>query len=608
MNNLVNGDEYIKMTDISNLCMVCLGAKDENGICSVCRQAEDIIQKSPLLPLKSVIAQRYIIAKAHKRNSEGITYAAYDTKLEKSVSVREFYPDAFCERDIDLISVLPKAGTSEAYERYLNSFISLWTKLMRLKGITALITVTDVFRLNGTAYAVYDESERVTLRDYLLETKEGFIPWDKSRILFMPVLSTIGTLHTSGIFHRGINPQSFIFSKDGKLKLTDFCIEAVRSPAGALESEIFEGYAPIEQYSLNKPADARTDIYSFCSVIYRSLIGTTPIDAKTRAENDRMMIPAKFAEQLPPYVINALINGMAVEPDDRTDNIEQLRCDLSASPRAIGASAPSYSPEKEIPSQQETKNIFIEPLSDEPAKIQQSPKKSPAVTTEAYTSSASSKKKNALIAVLCVILAILVLGIGILAGEIVKLSGGRREEQTTVSGSSIVQVPSFVGGYISDIITNPQYTEYFVFKTVTENSSTVMAGVVINQNIPENAQATKGETIILTVSSGPRSFQLDDVSGWTYEQANAHFTSLGLVCQQSQIHNDGTHVGGVIAETIPAAESVVKQGDIITIVTYTSPDEENSSENQNMSGNSVEDFLQSLNPSESTTAAQAPVQ
>lgn len=608
MNNLVNGDEYIKMTDISNLCMVCLGAKDENGICSVCRQAEDIIQKSPLLPLKSVIAQRYIIAKAHKRNSEGITYAAYDTKLEKSVSVREFYPDAFCERDIDLISVLPKAGTSEAYERYLNSFISLWTKLMRLKGITALITVTDVFRLNGTAYAVYDESERVTLRDYLLETKEGFIPWDKSRILFMPVLSTIGTLHTSGIFHRGINPQSFIFSKDGKLKLTDFCIEAVRSPAGALESEIFEGYAPIEQYSLNKPADARTDIYSFCSVIYRSLIGTTPIDAKTRAENDRMMIPAKFAEQLPPYVINALINGMAVEPDDRTDNIEQLRCDLSASPRAIGASAPSYSPEKEIPSQQETKNIFIEPLSDEPAKIQQSPKKSPAVTTEAYTSSASSKKKNALIAVLCVILAILVLGIGILAGEIVKLSGGRREEQTTVSGSSIVQVPSFVGGYISDIITNPQYTEYFVFKTVTENSSTVMAGVVINQNIPENAQATKGETIILTVSSGPRSFQLDDVSGWTYEQANAHFTSLGLVCQQSQIHNDGTHVGGVIAETIPAAESVVKQGDIITIVTYTSPDEENSSENQNMSGNSVEDFLQSLNPSENTTAAQAPVQ
>lgn len=596
------------MTDISNLCMVCLGTKDENGLCSVCRQAEDIVQTSPLLPLKSVIAQRYIIAKAHKRNSEGITYAAYDMKLEKSVSVREFYPESFCKRDADLITVLQKSGTAEVYDRYLNSFISLWTKLMRLKGITALITVTDVFKINGTAYAVYDESERVTLRDYLLETKEGFIPWDKARMLFMPVLSTIGTLHTSGIFHRGINPLSFVFSKDGKLKLTDFCIEAVRSPAGALDSEIFDGYAPIEQYSLNKKTDARTDIYSFCSVIYRSLIGTTPIDAKTRAENDRMMIPAKFAEQLPPYVINALINGMAVEPDDRTDNIEQLRSDLSASPRAVGASAPGYFPERTVRAQQETKNIYIEPLTDEPVKAQPVPRKSAPVTAEAPAPSSSSRKKNALIAVLCVILAILVLGIGILAGEIVKLSGGANEEQTTVSGSSIVQVPSFIGGYISDIITNPQYTEYFVFKTITENSSTVMAGVVINQSIPENAQATKGETIILTVSSGPRSFQLDDVSGWTYEQAQAHFTSLGLVCKQSQIHNDGTHVGGVIAETIPAAESVVKQGDIITIVTYTSLDEEIQSESPNMSGNSVEDFLQGLNPTENTTAAQTPVQ
>ncbi len=596
------------MTDISNLCMVCLGKKDENGLCPVCRQAEDIIQESPLLPLKSVIAQRYIIAKAHKRNCEGITYAAYDMKLEKSVSIREFFPEEFCERDADLISVVPKANKENVYDQYLNSFISMWNKLHRLKGITALITVTDVFKVNSTAYAVYDESERITLRDYLLDTKEGFIPWDKARILFMPVLSTIGTLHTSGVFHRGINPSSFIFSKDGKLKLTDFSIEPARSPAGALDAEIFDGFAPLEQYLPDKKTDAASDIYSFCAVLYRTLIGSTPIDAKTRAENDRMMIPAKFAEQLPPYVINALINGMAVDSEDRTDNIEQLRSDLSASQRAIGASAPKYSPSEKTQPVTVNKPNYVEPLSDEP-KVQQPQKTPPVKYNTQPAEKKDSGKKNALIVFLCIVLALLLFSIGFLVHRLVNLTEAPPSEETTVSGSTIVQVPSFIGGNISDIITNPQYTEYFTFQTQNESSATVMAGIVINQSIPVNAQATKGETIILTVSTGPRSFQLQDVSGWTYEQAEEALTSQGLKCQKSQIHNDGTHVGGVIAETIPAAGSVVKEGDIITIVTYTSLEEDESQTGgADMGGNSVEDFLQSFTTTQPAPEAQIPVQ
>ena len=310
------------MTDISNLCMECLGTKNESGVCTRCGKEEDIIQPSPLLPIKSVIAQRYLIAKAHKQNGECFTYAAYDMKLEKAVSVREFFPGRSAERDIDLINVIPKEGMEKVYSQHLNSFISLWQKIMRLKGVTALITVNDVFQCNGTAYAVYDESERITLRDYLLDTEEGFITWDQARILFMPVLSTIGTLHTSGIVHKGIAPASFIFTKDGRLKLTDFCTEHVRIKGGFGDAEIFDGYAPIEQYSVPAKTDAKTDIYSFCCVLYRSLIGSLPIDARERAENDRMMIPARFAEQLPAYVINALINGMSIYPEDRTDNIE----------------------------------------------------------------------------------------------------------------------------------------------------------------------------------------------------------------------------------------------------------------------------------------------
>lgn len=581
------------MTDISNLCMECLGTKNESGVCTRCGKEEDIIQPSPLLPIKSVIAQRYLIAKAHKQNGEGFTYAAYDMKLEKAVSVREFFPGRSAERDIDLINVIPKEGMEKVYSQHLNSFISLWQKIMRLKGVTALITVNDVFQCNGTAYAVYDESERITLRDYLLDTEEGFITWDQARILFMPVLSTIGTLHTSGIVHKGITPASFIFTKDGRLKLTDFCTEHVRIKGGFGDAEIFDGYAPLEQYSVPAKTDAKTDIYSFCCVLYRSLIGSLPIDARERAENDRMMIPARFAEQLPAYVINALINGMSIYPEDRTDNIEQLRSDLSASQRAIGASAPNYNPPAPKPVPQANTNAFVDKLSA-PASPKSPANESAKAKLLAEERKKATKKKNTQIKILCIILAVLLGVIGILSVQLIGISHGDENEQTTNS-STVVTVPYFVGAYIQDIIQNPAYTDYFIFNTQKEYRSDVQAGIVIDQSIPYNSTASKGDTIILTISAGPRNLPVPDVTGMTFEEAERIILSQGLTCKKSLIHNDGTHTGNTVAETIPAANEIIAEGKEVTIVVYTSLEEVTSEDaQQNTSGNAVQEFLEGL--------------
>lgn len=596
------------MTDISKLCMVCLGEIDEDGKCPNCGKDTDIDQLSPLLPIKTLIAQRYLIAKIQKKNSEGFTYSAYDLTLEKPVSVREFFPENFAERDVDELTVMPKQGKEEGFTKYFGEFNSLWTKIMRLKGLTSLINVTEVFHANGTVYAVYDESERITLRDYLLDTAEGYIPWEKARILFMPVLSTLGTLHTSGIIHKAINPTSFIFSKEGKLKLTDFSIFPVRVNTGEFETEIFDGYAPLEQYSEKDKIGASADIYAFCSVLYRSLIGTTPIDAKTRALNDQMMIPAKFAEQLPPYVINALINGMAIEASDRTNNVEQLRSDLSASPRVIGASAKPYEPE-DVPATPTTASSTIVTVKTPAPQV-----KTPAGSSSSVSHSKpqkqgntnKDKKKNSLITILIILLVLLVIGIGLLMGALFSRNTPPENEESTSQTSTIVSVPNFVGGHISDIITNEQYTAYFRFQTVEEYSSTVMAGMVIEQNIPVKSQATIGETIILTVSKGPKSFQLQDVTGLTYEQAEQILTQQGLRCVESAIHNDGTHQGGTIAETIPPKDSIVKEGDLITIVVYTKI-EEITSDSPAGGGNSVEEFLESImttEPSQETPPVQ----
>ena len=581
------------MTDISNLCMECLGTKTESGVCPHCGKDEDIVQDYPLLPLKSVLAQRYLIAKAHKRNCEGITYGAYDMKLERTVSVREFFPERTAARDADLISVTVKENFGNAHAQHKSAFIALWKKIMRLKGVSALITVTDVFECNGTAYAVYEESEKVTLRDFLLDTKEGYITWEQARILFMPVLSTLGTLHTSGVIHKGINPASFIFTKDGRLKLTDFCTDHARIGGGFATPEIFDGFAPFEQYSVPAKTDAKTDIYSFCCVLYRALIGTMPIDARERAENDRMMIPAKFAEQLPAYVINALIGGMSIHPDDRTENIEQLRNDLSASQRVIGASAPVYTPAKTTPPAAPAgKTVMTEPLN--PPKKKAPSREQIKAQLELEARKKDAKKKNVQIAVLCTLLVILLGCIGFLSMKLYSLQNPQGSNETT-NASTYVSVPNFIGGYIQDIISNPEYTEYFIIKTEQQHSTTVMANIVIDQNIPYNSTAAKGDTIILTVSAGPRTLAVPDVTGYTYEEAERLLTGQGFTCTKSLIHNDGTKTGGTVAETIPAKGEAITEGKPITIIVYTSLEEETSpAEEQNTGGNAVEEFLNGL--------------
>lgn len=341
------------MEDLSKLCLLCMEKKNAEGICPRCGSTRPVLQDTPFLPLGCIINERYYIGAKKRRNSEGCTYVAYDLRENRSCSIREFFPEALAVRTGEGIEVKTTAGNENAFADCLAAFRSLWSTLRRLRGLSALISVYDTFDANGTSYAVYAEAERFTLRDYLLQQNGGYVSWDEARILFMPVLSTLGTLHTSGIIHKGIDPNAFLMTDDGKLKLSGFSISQAKVCYGDLEPDVSDGYAPLEIYTELSDLGAWTDVYSFTAVIYRALIGTTPIASPVRAENDQMMFPAKFAEVLPPYVINAIINGMQIFPEDRTRNTEQLRSNLSASPRAVGASASIYSitgtPEPEPP-------------------------------------------------------------------------------------------------------------------------------------------------------------------------------------------------------------------------------------------------------------------
>lgn len=570
------------MENLSELCFSCMRPLNAEGVCPHCGDTAPILQESPLLSLGSIINDRYYIGKAIKSNGEGITYVAYDQKLEQACTLREFFPSTIAERDADGMTVLPLVGSQMAYDICHDAFFKLWSKLMRLKGLTALISVYDVFRANGTVYAVYSDSEETTLRTYLLSNGSGYIPWEQARILFMPVLSTLSTLHTSGIIHCGIDPSALIMSPNGKLKLTDFCISDVKTAYGELETDISDGYAPLEVYSETGDTGSWTDIYSFTAVLFRALVGSTPIPAPVRAQNDQMMIPAKFAEQLPPYVINAIINGMQLDEKDRTRNAEQLRSNLSASPRAIGASAANFTKnaselnakgvqersqrERSAAPQSDSASgagpaIYYEQVSEE--RIRK------AREAEAKANKKNNLRKRLTVLMVAVLLLMLV-GIGLVVSEIINSAGSKNTpQQQPTQQTEMISVPSFVGQMYDAVTSDTYYSTQLTFATVTQPSDTVPRGQVIAQDTPASSVVLKGTRITLTVSTGPNIFEIPDVSGQTYEAAYAALSSRGLVCQKSAKYNDGTHPSDTVAETVPEAGSQAKAGDTVYIVMWT---------------------------------------
>ena len=323
------------MINFNNLCPNCM--KDAGGetVCPHCGYRSDTPQLPLYLSVGTVVAHRYYVGRCVEGGGDGATYCAWDLNKNTPVMLREFLPEKIASRNTKTKCVFPLQDSRELYDACEKAFIELWGKLMRISGQLATINVIDTADDYSTHYAVYERLDGVTLRDYLINNVQGFLPWERARQLLMPLLSTLGTLHNAGIIHRGICPTNLIVGKDGKIKLTGFCIGQARTSNGCLKEKLYDGYSAIEQYDYNSRQGTWTDIYAFGAVLYRTLIGSEPLSAPSRFNNDRLMIPARFAEQLPAYVINGLVNALQIIPEDRTKNVEQLRAELSASPSAM---------------------------------------------------------------------------------------------------------------------------------------------------------------------------------------------------------------------------------------------------------------------------------
>ena len=528
------------MMNTDHLCMSCMREIGDENQCPYCGFHADSPQLAPYLPLRTVVAERYLAGKLLDYNGDGATYMGWDLEMNAPVTIREFLPDSIAERREDL-TLVPMAGCEITYRDCYQSFLELWRKLARMRGLSALILVFDIVEDHGTAYAISEYMEGVSLREYLLRSPSGYLSWEQARILFMPVLSTLGTLHSAGIIHRGISPTTLIVGKNGKMRITGFSIWQARTARGDLTAQLFPGYAAIEQYGFEGQQGPWTDIYSFSALLYRTLIGSTPLEATSRVTNDRLMVPGKFAEQLPAYVINALMNGLQILPEDRTRTVDQLRAELSAAP-GTSTAAIAYAGKEDAP--------YQEP-------VPSGRKKS------------ASGSKTALIAGLASIAACLVifavLSLTVWREDIGMFFTGGASTQASSNAPELVKVPDFRGLNYNNIKSNTDYTNAFFFETEYQDSDTQGKDVVLSQNIAYGTEVPKGSTIKLVLSSGNEEITLPDFKGQNYATVKLKLEEMGFQCRAIVEKNDDSERAGKVAEMLTTPEKGYKKGTVIYV-------------------------------------------
>lgn len=542
--------------NIDNLCMGCMNELYGEEKCPNCGFYTNTPQISPYLPLKSQIGDRYIIGKMMNANSEGAIYMGYDSVRKSPVTVREFLPEQFAGRNEDSKMLFIKDGYEELFEKYLGKFLDMWRRLARLRGLSALVPVVDIIESNNTAYVISEHIESITLREFLLKSQTGYLNWNKAKVLFMPVLSALSSIHDAGVIHGGINPDNLLIGRDGKLHLTGFSVNEVHLEGSDLIPEFFDGYTPIEQYGYNYNFGIWSDIYSFSAVIYRSLVGTVPQDAVSRSVNDQLIIPARYAEIIPIYVINALMNGLQIDPNERTLDAETLREELSATPGNVVSSFSGASvPPKSMPA--------------------------PAPEPKEPQNKESSMGKTVLITFLVILITGLLVFGGYLAYDHFFANKADVPTDDSIEEVKTFVVEDFRYGTASQNLTYNQILnsqqKRFKITIKEEYSKDVPKDYIIEQSVAPNEVVPYGTDLVLTVSLGKEYVRIPNVMNFHVDNAVSSLEEAGFEVSVIEDENDGTHEADSVYQITPEAGESAEKGSTVCIHIYGKPPEPDTS-------------------------------
>lgn len=528
----------------SKLCANCFAElQPGGGACPVCGWDNDRPQPAEALGCHSVVASRYEVGRVKAVNGEGFTYAALDLTTRKPVDLREFFPTSLATRSQNDGTVTPHSGKESIFDKYLDDFIDLQKNISRLREVTVVHSVLDIFEENYTAYAVYEYVPAISLRRYV-ENVGGSLSWNAANRMFQPVLSALGLMNSLGIAHLGVSPDNLRVTQENTLLITGFSIVAARRAGTELEPDLALGFAALEQYSTKAPCGETSDVYGFGATLLFALTGQVPQEAPRRLKDQRLMISREVLHSLPPFAVTAIANALQVHPSKRTASFERFKTELAAAPTLV----------TEV---DQTEAIRRIPPLD--LKVPQGRGLPPFVWLIG---------SGVVTLVALVIVASLWLGErGMSFGDLTQLF----QESSTVE--QVTEVPNLVNANYEEVLQKVESGEYaFQVKVIAQEFNDTVAEGCISSQMPFAGEPLPEDgTVSVTVSRGSATRTLPDFNGVSYEKLQQVLVESGFVPERVDEASEDVEAGYVLRYQDHQVGDSLDYGSTVTVVVSSGP-------------------------------------
>ena len=290
---------------------------------------------------------RYTVLRQLGRGGMGVVYAAYDDELDRKIALK----------------VLGSAATEGTQGK---------TRMHREAQALAKLShpnVVQVYEVGGVGNQIFLTMEYVEGLDLKEWQAAQRRPWRQLLEVYLQAGRGLAAAHQAGLVHRDFKPANAIVGDDGRVRVLDFGLaraeagdpslsaSALTSSAGrsliastsSLVDDLTEAgtllgtpaYMAPEQLH-RRPAEPRSDLFSFCVALWEALHGRRPFTART-VEGLREEIvrgpPSPPSGPVPAGISRVLARGLAAAPADRPPSMDAL---LAALVRAADARRRTY--------------------------------------------------------------------------------------------------------------------------------------------------------------------------------------------------------------------------------------------------------------------------
>lgn len=527
------------------------------------------------------ISDRYEIIDIVGSGGMADVYKAKDQRLNRFVAIKILKPEYASDKG------------------FVNKFIA---EAQSAAGLSHpnIVNVYDVGNDNGLHYIVMELVEGITLKRFI--EKKGKLDVREAIGIAIQIAQGMEAAHENHIIHRDIKPQNIIISKDGKVKVTDFGI-AKASNSNTITSNAMGSvhYLSPEQ-ARGGYSDEKSDIYSLGVTIYEMLAGRVPFAGDNTvsvalSHLQQEPIPLRELDENIPISIDKIVQKcMQKRPERRYHSASELIADLK---RALTDPDGDF---VQIPAYDVNDSPTIN-ISDDLGRIKSSAYSADNRMIRNDDSAIDDDEDEDLdtiddrvdkifsIITIVTIVIVTIAIIFIVVRFIIPKNGNKSNTNPAITDTptpepteeltptaeptpdvETYKVPSVIGHRFEDAeATIKAKDPTAIVKSVEEYSTEYESGYVVRQYPNPDTDFPVGSEVVLYVSVGPESFTIPYVYGLKQEQAEQKLKEAGLVPKIETKYSNEIPAGKVIS-TDPPKETLVKEGDTITVYISLGPE------------------------------------